>query len=70
MDMQDINAKLEVVGSDSRVRLQQELAALGRQLVDYQTDGQSAAASLSLRIQALEANIAKVTTQIKMFTTD
>ncbi|XP_076584359.1 uncharacterized protein sun2 [Chaetodon auriga] len=60
LDMQDMKAKLEVVDSESRLRLEQELAGLGRQLVDYQTDSHSSAASLSLRIQALEAQNAKL----------
>lgn len=55
LNIQDIKAKLEVVDSDSRLHLQQELAGLRRQLVDYQTDSQASAASLSLKIQALEA---------------
>ncbi|XP_041789257.1 SUN domain-containing protein 1 isoform X3 [Chelmon rostratus] len=60
LDMQDMKAKLEVVDSESRLHLKQELAGLGRQLVDYQTDSHSAAADLSLRIQALEAQNAKL----------
>lgn len=55
LDMHDMKTKLETLDSDSRLRLEQELAELGRQMVDYQTDSRSAAASLSLRIQALEA---------------
>lgn len=61
LEMQDMKARLEVVDSDSRLRLEQELAGFDRQLMDYQTDSHSAAASLSLRIQALEAQNAKVT---------
>ncbi|XP_044042997.1 SUN domain-containing protein 2-like isoform X2 [Siniperca chuatsi] len=60
LDMQDMKAKLEVVNSDSRMHLEQELAGLGMQVVDYQTESHSAAASLSLRIQALEAQNAKL----------
>lgn len=61
LDMQDMKAQLQVVDSDSRLRLEKERAGFDRQLVDYQTDSHSAAASLSLRIQALEAQNAKVT---------
>ncbi|XP_073329841.1 uncharacterized protein sun2 isoform X2 [Pagrus major] len=60
LEMQDMKARLEVVDSDSRLRLEQELAGVGRQLVDYQTDSHSATASLSLRIQDLEAQNAKL----------
>lgn len=61
LDMQDMKAQLQVVDSDSRLRLEKERAGFDKQLVDYQTDSHSAAASLSLRIQALEAQNAKVT---------
>nr|XP_046229049.1 uncharacterized protein sun2 [Scatophagus argus]XP_046229058.1 uncharacterized protein sun2 [Scatophagus argus] len=60
LDMRDMRAKLEVVDSDSRLLLEQELAGLGRKLVDYQTESQSAAATLQVRIQALEAQNAKL----------
>ncbi|XP_051240978.1 SUN domain-containing protein 2 isoform X2 [Dicentrarchus labrax] len=60
LEVQDMKAKLEVVESDGRMRLEQELAGLGKQMVDYQTDSRSAAASLSLRIQALEAQNAEL----------
>lgn len=70
LDLQDMKAKLEVVDSDSRLRVEQELAGLGRRMVDYQTDSRSAAASLILRIQALEAQNAKVTPLVEMYTTD
>lgn len=70
LDMQDMKAKLEVVNSDSQLRLEQELAGLSRQMGDYQTDSRSDAASLILRIQALEAQNAKVTALVEMYTTD
>ncbi|XP_070684618.1 SUN domain-containing protein 1 [Pempheris klunzingeri] len=60
LDMHAMKAKLEAVDSDSRLRVEQELAGLSRQMVDYQTDSHSAAASLILRIQALEAQNAKL----------
>ena len=60
LDMQGVKAQMEAVDSDSRLRLEQEVAGLGRQMADYQADSRSDAASLSLRIQALEAHNAKV----------
>lgn len=60
LDLRDLKAKLEVVDSDSRLYVEQELAGLSRQVVDYQTDSRSAAASLTLRIHALEAQHAKL----------
>ncbi|XP_059188918.1 uncharacterized protein LOC131971449 isoform X2 [Centropristis striata] len=60
LDMQDLKAKLEVVDSDSQLRLEQEVAGLGRQMDDHQTDRLSATDSLSLRMQALEAQNAKL----------
>lgn len=60
LDMRDLKAKLEVVDSDSRLRVEQELAGLSRQVVDYQTDSRSAAAGLGLRIHSLEAQHAKL----------
>lgn len=56
-----MKAQLKVVDTDSRLHLEKELAGFAKQLVDYQTDSHSAAASLSVRIQALEAQNAKVT---------
>ncbi|XP_074486954.1 uncharacterized protein LOC141765034 isoform X1 [Sebastes fasciatus] len=64
LDMQDMKAQLEVVDSDSRLRLEQEVSGLGRQMVDYQTDSHSAAASLSIRIRALEAQNAKLSQEL------
>ncbi|KAF0037051.1 hypothetical protein F2P81_009925 [Scophthalmus maximus] len=62
LDMQGIKSSLEVVDLDSRLRLEQEIAGLGRQMVEYQTDSRSAAASLSSRIRAVEAENAEVKT--------
>ncbi|XP_030289296.1 SUN domain-containing protein 1 isoform X2 [Sparus aurata] len=67
LDMQDMKAQLQVVDSDSRLRLEKERAGFDRQLVDYQTDSHSAAASLSLRIQALEAQNAKLSQEWSSF---
>lgn len=69
LDMQNMKANLELVDSDSQLRLEQELAELGRQLMNYQTESRSAAASLSIRIQDLEAQNAKVTAPVVMSTT-
>ncbi|XP_023146921.1 uncharacterized protein sun2 [Amphiprion ocellaris] len=64
LDMQDMKANLEVVDSDSRLRLEQELAVLGRQVEDYQVDSRSAAASLNLRIQTLENQNTKLSQEL------
>ncbi|XP_028272163.1 SUN domain-containing protein 2 [Parambassis ranga] len=64
LDVQVIKAKLEAADSDSRLRLEQEVAGLGRQMADYQTDSHSAAASLSLKIQNLEAQNAKLSQEL------
>lgn len=60
LDLQALQAQLQLVDSGGRLRLEQEVSGLARQMVDYQTDRHSAAASLSLRIQALEAQNAKL----------
>ncbi|XP_040892843.1 uncharacterized protein si:dkey-92f12.2 [Toxotes jaculatrix] len=64
LDMRGMKAKLDDVNSDSRLRLEQEVAGLGKQMADYQTDSRSAASSLSLRIQALEAQNAKLSQEL------
>ncbi|XP_018537936.1 uncharacterized protein LOC108887164 isoform X2 [Lates calcarifer] len=64
LDIQGMKARLQAVDSDSRLRLEQEVAGLGRQMADYQTDSRSTAASLSLRIQALEAQNAKLSQEL------
>lgn len=64
LDMHDLKAKLEVVESDSRLHLEQKVTGLGRQLVDYQTDSRNSAASLSLRIQALETQNARLSQEL------
>ncbi|XP_071360239.1 uncharacterized protein sun2 [Trachinotus anak] len=63
-DMQAMKARLEVADSDGRLRLEQEVAGLGKQMADYQTDSHAAVASLSLRIQALEAQNAKLAQEL------
>lgn len=68
--MQHMKARLEVVESNSRLQLERELGGLGKQLSDYQTDSHSAAASLSLRIQDLEAQNAKVIVLVETYTPD
>ncbi|XP_051802068.1 uncharacterized protein sun2 isoform X2 [Acanthochromis polyacanthus] len=60
LDMQNMKAGLEAVDSDGRLRLEQDLAVLGRQIEDYQKDSRSAAASLNLRIQTLEKQNTKL----------
>ncbi|GLD63897.1 SUN domain-containing protein 2 isoform X1 [Lates japonicus] len=64
LDIQGMKARLQAVDSDSRLRLEQEVAGLGRQMADYQTDSRSTTASLSLRIQALEAQNAKLSQEL------
>ncbi|KAM7394632.1 hypothetical protein PAMP_021420 [Pampus punctatissimus] len=64
LDMHNMKAKLEAVDSDSRLRLEKEVAVLGRRMAAYQTDSNSAAGSLSLRIQALEAQNAKLSQEL------
>ncbi|CAI5681248.1 SUN domain-containing protein 1 [Oreochromis niloticus] len=54
LEMRDMKAKLEATDSDGQQHLEQEVAGLSRRMADYQSDSSTAAASLSLRIQALE----------------
>lgn len=61
LDMHNMKAKLEAVDSNSRQRLEQEVDGLGRRMAEYKTESHTAQSSLSLRIQALEAQNAKVT---------
>lgn len=61
LDMHDMKAKLETVDSNSRQRLEQEVAGLSSQMAADQTESHTVQSSLSLRIQALEAQNAKVT---------
>ena len=64
LDMQVMTAKLEVVDSEVRRHVEQEVAGLVRQVAGYQTDSHSAAANLIIKIQTLEAQNAKVTVLI------
>lgn len=66
LDMQNMKAKLEAVNSDSRLRLEQEVSGLDRKMMEYQTESHTGQSSLSLRIQALEAQNAKVTSVIQL----
>ena len=66
LDVQEIKASLDAVDSDTRLRVKQEVASLDRKLVEYQTDSRSAAAGLSLRIKAVEAENSKVTVLLEM----
>lgn len=54
LEMRAMKAKLEAVDTDSRQYLEREVAGLSRRMADYQSDSSTSAASLSLRIQALE----------------
>lgn len=60
LEMRDMKAKLEATDSDGQQHLEQEVAGLSRRMADYQSDSSTAAASLSLRIQALEDQNNKV----------
>lgn len=59
--MDFLKEKIEAADSDIRRHLEQEVSGLGKQMEDHQTDSRSAAASLSLKIQTLETQNAKVT---------
>lgn len=64
LDMQGMKAKLEAVELDSRLRLEEEVAGRERQMVAYQTDSQSAISGLILKIEALEAQNAKLSQEL------
>uniref|UniRef100_A0A667WV57 SUN domain-containing protein n=1 Tax=Myripristis murdjan TaxID=586833 RepID=A0A667WV57_9TELE len=64
LDMQGVRTRLEAADSDSRLRLEKEIAGLGRQMADYQRDSRSAATNLDLRIQAVEAQNAKLSREL------
>lgn len=68
LEMRDMKAKLEAVDTDSRQHLEQEVAGLSSRMADYQSDSSTAAASLGLRIQALEDQNNKVKALIGAFT--
>lgn len=60
LEMRDMKAKLEATDSDSRQHLEQQVTRLSSRMADYQSDSSTAAASLTLRIQALEDQNNKV----------
>lgn len=60
LHMKDMQVKLEVMDSNSQTRLKQEVSVLLGQMSETQTFSQSAADSLALRIQTLEAQNSKV----------
>uniref|UniRef100_A0A1A8KI38 Sad1 and UNC84 domain containing 5 n=1 Tax=Nothobranchius kuhntae TaxID=321403 RepID=A0A1A8KI38_NOTKU len=64
LDLQVTRAKLEAVESDFQRHLKQEVSGLGRQIADYQTDSRSTAASLTLKIQTLEAQNTKLSQEV------
>ncbi|KAK2817393.1 hypothetical protein Q5P01_025584 [Channa striata] len=64
LDMHNMKTKLDAVDLDSRLHLEQEVAGLHRQIADYQTASRSAAATLSLRIQTLEAQNSKLSQEL------
>lgn len=63
LEVQDVKAQLEAAAaadSDDRLRLQQQVSGLVERMLSDQTDSRSAAAGLRLRLQALEAQNAKL----------
>ncbi|KAM4594875.1 uncharacterized protein V3H82_002476 [Fundulus diaphanus] len=64
LDVEFMKSKLEAADSDIRHYLEQEISGLGRQIADHQTDSRSADASLSLKIQTLEAQNAKLAQEL------
>ncbi|MEQ2309856.1 hypothetical protein AMECASPLE_002783 [Ameca splendens] len=64
LDMDFMKAKLEAADSDIRRYLEQEISRLGRQIAGYQTESHSAAASLSLKIETLEKQNAKLSQEL------
>ncbi|XP_013870983.1 SUN domain-containing protein 2 isoform X3 [Austrofundulus limnaeus] len=64
LDVKVMRAKLEAVDSDIRRHVEQEVSGLDKQIAEYQTDSRSAATSLSLKIQTLEAQNAKLSQEL------
>ncbi|CAN9510618.1 unnamed protein product [Ophioblennius macclurei] len=64
LDLQSMKVKLETADSSRQAQLQQEVTGLSRQIASYQTDSNSAAASLSLRIQTLETQSAQLSQEL------
>ncbi|XP_023190191.1 uncharacterized protein LOC102231624 [Xiphophorus maculatus] len=64
LDVDFLKAKIEAADSDIRRHLEQEVSGLGKQMEDHQTDSRSAAASLSLKIQTLETQNAKLSQEL------
>uniref|UniRef100_A0A096LVJ1 SUN domain-containing protein n=2 Tax=Poecilia formosa TaxID=48698 RepID=A0A096LVJ1_POEFO len=63
LDMDFLKAKIEA-DSDIRRLLQQEVSGLGKQMENHQMDSRSTAASLSLKIQTLETQNAKLSQEL------
>ncbi|KAM4750585.1 uncharacterized protein sun2 [Anableps anableps] len=64
LDVDFMKAKMEAADSDIRRYLEQEISGLGKQMSDQQADSRSAAASLSLKIQTLETQNAKLSQEL------
>lgn len=64
-DFQVLNARINSVESNSQLHLKRELAVFQQQLLHFQQNDVSAA-DLSLRIQELEAQNAKLTALVQM----
>ncbi|KAM9857720.1 uncharacterized protein sun2 [Aulostomus maculatus] len=63
-DLQGVTAGITAVDANTRLRLEDEFAAVRRQMEDIQTDGRSAATRVNLRIQAVEAQNTKLSQEL------
>lgn len=64
LDVDFLKAKMEAADSDIRRYLEQGVSGLRKQMADHQTDSRSSAASLILKIQALETQNAKLSQEL------
>ncbi|XP_054896842.1 SUN domain-containing protein 1-like [Poeciliopsis prolifica] len=64
LDVDFLKAKIEATDSDMRRHLELEVSGLEKQMEYHQTDSRSAAASLSLKIQTLETQNAKLSQEL------
>lgn len=64
LDLKKMRENVEALDSQNRLRLEEQVSGLGRQMEDYQSDSRSAASSLSHRIQAMEAQNARLSQEL------
>ncbi|XP_024114999.1 uncharacterized protein si:dkey-92f12.2 isoform X1 [Oryzias melastigma] len=64
LDMQVMNAKLEASDSSLRLHVEQEVAGLAKQIKASQAESHAAAASISLKVQTLEALSAELSQEL------